>query len=279
MRANQALAEASGRPGHYFEVLLAAAYGTLLKGRAGVAMDGGTNAGLHAVGMIKAFGGTQGRVVGFEPQPTLASQARGWARAHGAADRLELHEAALGAAEGRTRFFVNKTDTALSGLRMMKTEEELYDEREVAVVTLDTLAADRLVQFVKLDLEGGEYHALLGAERTIARCRPIVAFENGIAWSANRFGYQPNAVPLFFERQGYEIFDFYGNAVTPDSYEFPGQTFMFFAGPHRDFRLMLVRDMVDEFWAWSDSLDLSSWDRTIDEVIARAEGTPGDNGA
>jgi hypothetical protein len=33
------------------------------------------------------------------------------------------------------------------------------------------------VDFIKLDLEGYEYRALLGAAETLERCRPIVMFE------------------------------------------------------------------------------------------------------
>ena len=110
---------------------------------------------------------------------------------------------------------------------------------------------------------------------TIIRCRPIIAFENGLRWSAQRFGYEPDAIPRFFERLDYTIVDFYGNPITPDHFEFRGQTFMFFAGPYRDFRFLETRAILEEFWHWADALDCSSWDRTVNEVIARAEGVNG----
>jgi len=44
------------------------------------------------------------------------------------------------------------------------------------VVPLDDMALQR-VDFIQLDVEGYEWHALKGAEATIARCRPILQLE------------------------------------------------------------------------------------------------------
>ena len=47
---------------------------------------------------------------------------------------------------------------------------------EVEMMTLDSLVLKRLDLF-KLDCEGGEYDALLGASETITRCRPVIVCE------------------------------------------------------------------------------------------------------
>lgn len=46
----------------------------------------------------------------------------------------------------------------------------------VPVTTVDALALDDL-DFLQLDIEGYEWHALKGAEKTLARCRPLVQVE------------------------------------------------------------------------------------------------------
>jgi hypothetical protein len=67
------------------------------------------------------------------------------------------------------------------------------DVIDVPVATLDSLLADRRqrVRFVKMDLEGGEFHALQGATSILCD-RPMVIFENGRERSANLYGYTSN---------------------------------------------------------------------------------------
>ena len=45
----------------------------------------------------------------------------------------------------------------------------------VAAVALDDVLHGHPVDFIKLDVEGAEIQALMGAAKTIARCRPILA--------------------------------------------------------------------------------------------------------
>ncbi len=44
--------------------------------------------------------------------------------------------------------------------------------KPVAVASLDAIVGDVTVDYVKYDVEGAEYEALLGSRQTIARCRP-----------------------------------------------------------------------------------------------------------
>ncbi|MBR7184630.1 MAG: FkbM family methyltransferase [Clostridia bacterium] len=44
--------------------------------------------------------------------------------------------------------------------------------RQVAVDSLDNLVGERQIDYIKYDVEGAEYEALLGSAKTIARCRP-----------------------------------------------------------------------------------------------------------
>lgn len=47
--------------------------------------------------------------------------------------------------------------------------------KDIPVVMIDSLNLD--VDFIWLDLEGGETSALVGAKETIERCRPVIGFE------------------------------------------------------------------------------------------------------
>jgi FkbM family methyltransferase len=46
---------------------------------------------------------------------------------------------------------------------------------EVAAVALDQVMGSNKVDFLKLDVEGGEVNALIGAQKTINRSRPVLA--------------------------------------------------------------------------------------------------------
>jgi FkbM family methyltransferase len=120
----------------------------------------------------------------FEPLPSFAALLR--RKFPG----VIVVEAAVGEQAGEARFVHVANAPAYSGLR-----ERTYDRADpvlkpidVRVVTIDDVVPpDQPVAFVKLDIEGGEYHALRGALGTIRRCRPIVVFEAG-ARGTGRYG-------------------------------------------------------------------------------------------
>lgn len=56
--------------------------------------------------------------------------------------------------------------------------------------------------FIKMDIEGSEPLALMGARETLARCHPIVLFENKGFWR-HRFNCAPNAPQQILATAGY----------------------------------------------------------------------------
>jgi FkbM family methyltransferase len=60
-----------------------------------------------------------------------------------------------------------------------RARERWSESEEVNLVSIDdVLTSDRDVAVVQLDVEGHEQHALAGAMRTIARCRPLIVLES-----------------------------------------------------------------------------------------------------
>ncbi len=60
------------------------------------------------------------------------------------------------------------------------------------------------VRLIKVDIEGGELLAFRGAEKTIARDRPVIIYEeNGPACRA--FGYAPADLMEFLRDLGYQV--------------------------------------------------------------------------
>jgi FkbM family methyltransferase len=102
---------------------------------------------------------------------------------------------ALGAATGRAEYVRVSGSPALSGLKRRPDvpPESATETLVVQVETLDrVIPPDQPVAFIKVDVEGGELDLFRGAAATLARSRPVVVFECGLA--ANAFGATPEAI-------------------------------------------------------------------------------------
>ncbi len=121
----------------------------------------------------------KGQHIGFEPLPEQAACLERhfrWFR------NVTVIPKAVSDKVGKTTFHHNVSQPAYSGIRRRG-----YDHADpvVSLITVsmtridDEVAADRNISFIKLDIEGGEYDALVGASQTLRRCHPIVVFEMG----------------------------------------------------------------------------------------------------
>jgi FkbM family methyltransferase len=148
----------------------------------------------HIVGFAPA-----GRHVAFEPIPHLAATLR--ARFPGVA----VHEVACAEHPGSAEFVLVENAPAYSGLR-----RRLYDRPDVALrnIRVQVARVDDLVHhavsLIKVDVEGGEYHALLGAQRTVQAHRPVIIFEAS-ARGGGEYGVAPLDYTALFARLGYRL--------------------------------------------------------------------------
>lgn len=119
---------------------------------------------------------------------------------------VEVHAAALGAAPGTATFHENRRRSGFSGLRAdAGTTDADVAVYEVPVVTLDDVIGQRTVGFVKLDLEGGEYHALQGGAALLARCRPALVLECNTDATLAALGWQRADLWDLLHDAGYDL--------------------------------------------------------------------------
>jgi FkbM family methyltransferase len=105
------------------------------------------------------------RVLAFEPVPSaFARLKRSVQERFGLSSHIRLNNAALGATRGIVRLEVPGGDEGGG-------EPVVF---EVAMITLDAFALPD-VTAIKLEAEGAERDVLLGAAKTLRRCRPIVS--------------------------------------------------------------------------------------------------------
>ncbi len=130
---------------------------------------------------------------------------------------VAVHPYALSDKRGKQRFHHVVSNPAYSGLeaRELDGKEEVTDWIEVETATLDeVIAPDKRVDLVKVDVEGGEYHALKGGIKTLEKGKPLVIFEHGKG-GADHYGISPGDLFDLLYGIGYELHvlrGFFGNS-------------------------------------------------------------------
>lgn len=111
------------------------------------------------------------KIYAFEPETANYKHCRNIAAAKGL-QRFELIHAGL----GRTCVSGSLSTQGHSSKIISQQEAPLTDNMEtISIVTLDDIIQEKEVGFIKMDIEGAEYDALLGAEKVIIRNTPLLA--------------------------------------------------------------------------------------------------------
>ena len=127
--------------------------------------DCGAYTGDTIADFLKATGGAYRRIWAAEPDRSNYKQLTQY-----------INEEKLSNAEA-----VNKGIYSYTGKLPFQEEGSMLSmitdasDRYIEVDTIDHIAADAPVTFIKLDVEGAELEALKGAEQTIRTCKPILA--------------------------------------------------------------------------------------------------------
>jgi FkbM family methyltransferase len=135
-----------------------------------VVLDVGSFLGVYAV-VEARLAGPGGRVVAIEPTPQSAWMARRHFsfNAETASAPMCLVEAAVGEHRRQTTFYEYE-EPYVNALRPAVDVNGRARTRVVQVVTIDDLCDQMKIQpaFIRMDVQGAEFHALRGARRTIA---------------------------------------------------------------------------------------------------------------
>lgn len=145
-------------------------------------IDGGANIGNHSVFFAGVMGAT---VVAFEPQPYNFTFLLSNAYLNALEQRIDVRRTAIGDRAGRLRLvqaISNNYGTFTADPAMAIGDGSTDDDDqafEVDVSTLDEELANfrNRVSIIKLDVEGMELSALLGARRIIIESMPVIAVE------------------------------------------------------------------------------------------------------
>ena len=233
------------RLGEAFERLIDTVSARLL-GPGSVAVDGGANAGRHTIPFAERVA-PHGRVHAIEPHGPTVEHCRRWAAGSWAERVVHWHQAALWDAPGTARFGVATDSIAHSSLRF-RDPKRSYAEEEVALARLDDLLPATRVDFIKLDVEGAEFHALRGARRLLRESGCPVVFENARGWAALKFGYTREDFFSLFDALDYTLFDGMGEPFGPWAWEGDDVPWYFWAWPRGWAREAEVLALIRDLW-------------------------------
>ena len=134
-----------------------------------VAIDGGAHIGTWSLALADKFE----RVIAFEPAPDTFAALQLNIRRSTASAGIEIHNKAIGKRIDTVKMACTKKDRRRfhTGARFVK------KGGQIPRVTIDSLELKR-VDFIKLDLEGGEPDALEGAYVTLIKWKPVIVFED-----------------------------------------------------------------------------------------------------
>ncbi|HRP89751.1 MAG TPA: FkbM family methyltransferase [Edaphocola sp.] len=126
---------------------------------------------------------------------------------YGNDSNIYLYNYAAGEENEKTKFFWVTSNPSYSGLRKRDyPKEERISEIEVEKRRLDDiLDRKRKVDIIKIDVEGGEYGVLLGAEKILKQDKPILIFEFGLG-AANHYSTSAKQMYELLTQFDYKIY-------------------------------------------------------------------------
>ena len=151
--------------------------------------------------------GESGEVHAFEPDARVHEVLVENIRLNGLERIVRSHPWAVSDADGETELCLG-AEPALSVLAATASDVAARPDRpRVRTVTLDSYAAARRVDLVKIDVEGAEMLVMRGAHQLLARpgsAAPVLVFECA-AHNYARFGYSPSDLFRLLAGAGYSV--------------------------------------------------------------------------
>jgi FkbM family methyltransferase len=140
--------------------------------------------GCHKGEMLEQFikASPKGDHYAFEPIPDMFAELQ----KKFTGNNIHIFPYALAAETGSAEFNFVKNAPAYSGLKQRKyaVEKPEIEKIKVAVKTLDeTIPEGQKVDFIKIDVEGGEMGVLQGGKAIITKNKPVIIFECGLGAS------------------------------------------------------------------------------------------------
>ena len=147
-------------------------------------LDIGANIGTHSVPFAK-YVGVNGTVYSFEPQQKIYNLLVKNIRENKLTNIIIPLNKAVGHRVCKVRLNSKVCDGINKGKKLNYNTDELTnyggielgnDGEEIEMINIDSLELDN-ISLIKIDVEGCEQLAICGLKKTIARCKPVIVYE------------------------------------------------------------------------------------------------------
>ncbi len=139
----------------------------------GIIVDVGANVGNHVVYFSKL--GRAHTVIPFEPNPSAIEVLKKNIEINNILSRVDLSYIGVGVGKEETYLSLDFA-LAENNLGAVRLSHESPNSK-IRINTLDNMLINVKPDFIKVDVEGMELDVLLGAQRIISECRPILYIE------------------------------------------------------------------------------------------------------
>ena len=245
-----------GHLGGFFELIIEMIYSKILR-EGDFSIDCGVNYGEHTFPMHNVVGST-GIVLGFEALTNLTDLINSKILSKNI-DNIKIVNKAIGSSIGVTDFTYVPDANGYSGIKQnIDIPEHISKNIVNLLVPLTTidhevslLNTSKTIRFIKLDLEGGEYDALIGASIMMRDHSPLIVFENSRNSSLMLYGYTIESWFTLFENYGYKLYDLFGRDFSRDNWDQDDIPWYFIAAK-RDIDILFVKnnliDCIEEIY-------------------------------
>jgi FkbM family methyltransferase len=166
--------------------------------------DIGANIGWYSNLLAKKL--PNSTIYSFEPIPETFAQLKRNTILN-ESNNVLINNVALSSKKEKISFYYSPTVTGASSMVNI-TENSDMVKLECITSTLDDFVQENNIDklnFIKCDVEGGEFLVFKGAKETILKHKPIIFTEMLRKWSA-KFNYHPNDIINLFKSVGYKCF-------------------------------------------------------------------------
>ena len=137
-------------------------------------LDIGAHIGLFSTAAAQLTG-NNGKVYAFEPAAETQQLLKQTIAINHFEKLIEPHDEAMGAKSGKTTFYVSAIKGDNSNSLVSYKDDRKLHAMEVNMFSIDDFVKSKSLQslaFIKIDVEGAEYDALMGAANTLKNLRP-----------------------------------------------------------------------------------------------------------
>jgi FkbM family methyltransferase len=168
-----------------------------------IILDIGANIGYYSL-IFAQLTGKSGKVYSFEPDPTNFEILKKniLVNKH---ENVILENKAVSNKEGNLKLYLSTENNGMHRIYPSKWCKDSIDINSIKIDNYFNIKKQK-IDFVKLDIEGAEYDALLGMESIIQNNENIIIFIEFVPASLEEHGTNPEDVLDFFINEGFKIF-------------------------------------------------------------------------